>query len=112
MLDDVDPDALRWQGEHSRFLAENRPDVLTALQASGDLDDYLTSIGETASERLSHAMRELRNDKEHQKLPYLERVRALQNRQQETEEQIRHDLILQPTGTRRARLDRSDIRFF
>jgi hypothetical protein len=43
-------------------------------------------------------MRELLNDKQHQKLPFLDRVRALQNRQQETEEQIRHDLILQPTG--------------
>jgi hypothetical protein len=98
MLDDLDSDATRWQEEHCRFLTENRPDVLSALQDSGELDDYLASIGETASERLSHAMRELLNDKEHQKLPYLERVRALQNRQQETEEQIRHDLILQPTG--------------
>jgi Transposon-encoded protein TnpV len=98
MLHDMDPDALRWQDEHRRFLTENRPDVLTALRHSGDLDDYLASIGETASERLEHAMTQMLNDKEHQKLPYLERVRALQNRQQETEEQIRHDLILQPTG--------------
>jgi hypothetical protein len=98
MLDDVDPDAVHWQSEHRRFLEENRPDVLTALQASGELDDFLASIGETASERLSHAMRQLLNDKQHQKLPYLERLRALQHRQQEAEEQIRHDLILQPTG--------------
>jgi hypothetical protein len=96
MLDEIDPDAMHWQSEHRRFLATNRPDVLTALQDSGELDDYLASIGETASERLSHAIRQLLNDKQHQKLPYLERVRALQNRQQETEEQIRHDLILQP----------------
>jgi hypothetical protein len=86
------------RSEHRRFLEENRPDLLTALQWSGDLDDYLTSIGETASERLSDAMRGMLNDPQHQKLPHLERVRALQNRQQETEELIRHDLILQPTG--------------
>jgi Transposon-encoded protein TnpV len=92
----ADPVAEQFESEHRRFLAENRPDVLRELQQAGELDDYLTSIGETASERLSHAMRELLNDKEHQKLPYLERVRALQHRQQQTEEQIRHDLILQP----------------
>jgi Transposon-encoded protein TnpV len=96
MLDDADPVAMHYQAEHRRFLAENRPDVLRELQRAGELDDYLTSIGETASERLSHAMRQLLNDKEHQKLPYMERVRALRHRQQETEEQIRHDLILQP----------------
>jgi hypothetical protein len=56
------------------------------------------SIGETASDRLGYAMRQLLNDKEHQKLPYLERVRALQNRQQEMEEVIRCDLIFQPIG--------------
>jgi hypothetical protein len=96
--DDADPDAQRWAREHRRFLEENRPDLLTALQWAGDLEDYLASVGETASERLEHAMAELLNDIEHQKLPHLERVRALQNRQQETEELIRHDLILQPTG--------------
>jgi Transposon-encoded protein TnpV len=83
--DDEDPDARRWAQEHRRFLEENRPDVLAALQDSGGLDDYLTSIGETASERLEHAMTQMLNDKEHQKLPFQERVRALQNRQQETE---------------------------
>jgi hypothetical protein len=78
------------------LLEENRPDVLRELRESRILKSYLSSLGETASERLSYAMRELLNDKEHQKLPYLERVRALQNRQQETEEQIRHELMLQP----------------
>jgi hypothetical protein len=94
----LDPVAQQYRDEHHRFLRENRPDVLSALQQAGDLDDYLTSIGETASERLDHAMRQMLNDKEHQSLPYLERVRALQNRQQETEEGIRHDLIFQPIG--------------
>jgi hypothetical protein len=37
-------------------------------------------------------------DKELQKLPYLERVRELPNRQQEAEEIIRNDLIHQPAG--------------
>ena len=41
-------------------------------------------------------MRELRHNPEHQKLPFPERVGQLQNRQQETEEVIRHDLIHQP----------------
>ena len=84
--DEEDPGAQRWAAEHRRFLEENRPDVLRELQKSGSLDSYLSSVGETASERLSHAMRELLNDNEHQELPYLERARALQNRQQETEE--------------------------
>jgi hypothetical protein len=92
----LDPIAEQFAKEHHHFLAVNRPDVLAALEEAGDLDDYLASIGETASDRLDHAMRDLLNDKNHQSLPYLERVRALQNRQQETEEIIRHDLILQP----------------
>jgi hypothetical protein len=37
-------------------------------------------------------------DKELQKLPYLERVRELQNRHQEAEEIIPNDLIHQPVG--------------
>jgi hypothetical protein len=92
----LDPTATQYQEEHHRFLRENRPDVLRRLQESGSLDSYLSSVGETASERLDHAMRELRADPEHQKLPFLDRVRALQNRQQEMEEVIRHDLIHQP----------------
>jgi hypothetical protein len=91
-----DPTAKRYHEEHRRFLAENRPDVLAALRQSGDLNSYLSSVGETASERLDHAMRELWADPEHQKLPFPDRVKALQNRQQEMEEVIRHDLIHQP----------------
>jgi hypothetical protein len=89
----LDPTAEQFAKEHHRFLAVNRPDVLAELQASGDLEEYLTSIGETASDRLGHAMRELLNDKEHQELPYLERVRTLQY-----QEVIRYDLIFQPIG--------------
>ncbi len=66
--DEEDPDAQRWAQEHRRFLEENRPDVLLELQKSGSLDSYLSSVGNTASEMLSHAMLQLLNNKELQKL--------------------------------------------
>ncbi len=91
-----DPIARRYQEEHHRFLRENRPDVLEALQRSGDLISYLSSVGQTASERLEHAMSVHFSDPELQKLPFIEKVQELQSRQLEAEEVIRHDLIHQP----------------
>jgi Transposon-encoded protein TnpV len=92
----MDPTAQEFEEEHRQFLQENAPHVLEGLRRSGTLDSYLASIGETASERLEHVMSQHLADKELQKLPHLERVRELQNRHQEAEEIIRHDLILQP----------------
>jgi hypothetical protein len=53
-------------------------------------------VGRTASERLEHEMRLHLRDPDVQKLPYHDRVRELQSRRYEVEEQIRHDLINQP----------------
>jgi transposon-encoded protein TnpV len=92
-----DPTAKRFAEEHRRFLEENRPHVLAGLRESGSLTSYLSSVGETASQRLEHAQSQHLSDPEVQKLPFQERVRELQNRQQSEEEVIRHDLIHQPT---------------
>lgn len=46
--------ARRHRRECREFLATSRSDVYAALLRSGRLDDYLTSVGETASERLAH----------------------------------------------------------
>jgi hypothetical protein len=94
----MDSTARAFKEEHRSYLQDNAPHVLEGLRQSGKLDSYLTSIGETASERLEHVIIQHLLDKELQKLPYLERVRELQNRYQEAEEIIRHDLIHQPTG--------------
>jgi len=64
----------------------------------GDLNSYLSSVEETASERLGHEMRQDLKDPELQKLPFLDRVRELQSRRPEAEEVIRHDLIHQPVS--------------
>jgi hypothetical protein len=73
----------RQQSEHRPsdqcICHDSRPCGTTA--ADRCLDAYLTSIGETASERLEHVMSQHLADKEIQKLPYLERVRELQKRQ-------------------------------
>lgn len=91
-----DPTTRRFQEEHHKFLRENRPDVLAGLRQSGSLDSYLSSVGETASQRLEHALSQHLSDPEVQKLPFQERVRELQNRRQSEEEVIRNDLIHQP----------------
>ena len=91
-----DAKAERYAQEHKRFLEENRPDVLEQLRQSGDLNSYLSSVGEQARDRYAAALAQYNNSKEAQSLPWMERVRELQNRLQEVEEFIRHDLIYQP----------------
>ncbi len=66
------------------------------LRQSGDLNSYLSSVGNQAKERYMAALAEYNNSKEAQELPYQDRVRQLQNRLREAEEFIRHDLIHQP----------------
>jgi hypothetical protein len=91
-----DPTARQFQEEHRKFLEENRPDVLNDLRQSGSLDSYLSSVGETANERLDHVMSQHLRDPEVQRLPFLEKAQELRSRQLEAEEVIRFDLILQP----------------
>ena len=91
--DQDDPTALRYAAEHKWFLQENNPSVLSG---QSDPTSYLYSVGSQAARRLEHLMALYSNSPEVQKLPHLARVRALQNRQFEVEEVIRHDLIYQP----------------
>jgi hypothetical protein len=93
---DQDPAAKRWAEEHRRFLEENNPAVLADLRRQGDLNSYLSSVGESANEMESHLMSQYLTSKEVQNLPFHDRVRALRSRQREVEELIRHDVILQP----------------
>jgi hypothetical protein len=91
-----DPEARRYAQEHLRFLQEARPDVLAELRQHGNLDSYLSSVGESASEMSEHLMSQALASKEVQSLPYHQKVRELQSRQREVEELIQHDLICQP----------------
>ena len=92
----MDLQAQDFAKEHREFLENSRPDVLSALRQSGDLDSYLSSVGEEAEERLANLMHQYNNSPEVQKLPHQERVRALQNRQMEADELVRDELINQP----------------
>ncbi len=89
----MDPLAERFAEEHRRFLEENNPRVLSQQD---DPSSYLSSVGRQAAESWEHQMVKFANSPAVQKLPHLERVRALQNHQQAVEEQILHDHILQP----------------
>jgi Zn-finger domain-containing protein len=82
--------------EHLRFLEQNRPDVLAQLRRSGDLNKYLSSVGEQASDLFSTLMSQYGNSSEVQKLPYLDRVQALQSRRHEANEIVLHDIVYQP----------------
>ncbi len=92
--DGPDPLERAYAEEHRKYLLENAPHLLKELEKSGDLESYLSSLGESAAQREHHLINP--NDKNVQNLPFLERVRELQNRQQEAREIIKHDLIYWP----------------
>ena len=93
-MPDLDPTAQKFEKEHREFLENSRPDVLSALRQSGDLDNYLSSVGEEASSMYDHMMAD--HHQAHKNLPYHDLVRELQARRHEVVELIRHDLINQP----------------
>jgi hypothetical protein len=82
--------------EHLRFLKENRPDVLKQLRKQGDLNSYLSSVGEQASEMFSTLMMQYKRHLEAQKVPYIDLVAALQGRRHEANELVLHDIVYQP----------------
>ena len=90
------PSEKRWAQEHLRFLQENNPAVLEGLNRSGELSNYLSSVGREAHQSELQQTNRFRHDPELRKLPAPELTQALQNHRQSVEEQVRHDLILQP----------------
>jgi len=90
----MDLQAKDFAKEHREFLENNRPDVLSALRQSGDLDSYLSSVGEEASSLYDRMMSD--HQQLHQGKPYHDLVRELQAHQHGVVELIRHDLINQP----------------
>jgi hypothetical protein len=92
-MDDLDPIEEMFAQEHKRFLEQNNPSVLRRLS---DPHSYLSSAGRQAGQMFDHMMAHHLRDKGLQKLPAPQRAMALQNRQSEVEELIRHDLIFQP----------------
>ena len=81
---------------HRKFLEDANPEMLRQLRQSGNLNSYLSSVGNQAKEMQSDLVHQYKNSPEARKLPHLELVRALQNRLMEADEVVRHDLINQP----------------
>ena len=75
-VEEVDPLAERFAAEHRRFLEENNPSVLSKQD---DPESYLSSAGSLAAESFRHQVHSFKNSPEQQKLPHLDRMRALQN---------------------------------
>ena len=94
------PLAHQYAAEHRRYLQENRPDLLARYERSDRTRSYLSSVGEEAADLESRLMAEYQARPEVKALPYQARVRALQSRQAEVQELVRHDLILQPVPER------------
>jgi hypothetical protein len=92
----ANPSEKRWAQEHLRFLQESNLAVLDGLKRSGNLSSYLSSVGESADQSFMEQMNRFRHRPELRNLPHLELIQALQNHLQSVEEQVRHDLILQP----------------
>ncbi len=85
--------AEEYADQHRKFLEENNPSVLHGLK---DPNSYLSSVGQTAAERLEHIMSLHLRDPDLQKLSAPQRARELRSRQLEADEMVRHDLIYQP----------------
>jgi hypothetical protein len=86
---------VRWTGPAGvRFTPRCPPSVTRSL--IGDLNSYLSSVGEQAAVMQSDMVAKYRHSPEFKKMPHLEQVRALQSRLPEVQEVIRHDIINQP----------------
>ena len=68
----------------------------SVLSKQDDPESYLSSAGSLAAESFRHQVHSFKNSPEQQKLPHLDRMRALQNHLESVREQIMHDHILQP----------------
>jgi hypothetical protein len=88
--------AEQFAGEHLRFLTETNPKFLASLKKSGDLESYLHSVGEAASEMYGTIMAQGSQTKEMQELPFQQTLDALNGLQQAAREIVQHDLIFQP----------------
>ncbi len=88
-------DAQEYSQQHRKFLEEHRPDVWRKLQSS-DRQNYLSSVGNQASDRFDHLMREYAQSPEVKDLPYMQKVQALQSRRHEANEIVQAELIHQP----------------
>lgn len=90
------PTPAAFQKLHKEFLTKNHPQMMMELRKTGELQSYLTSIGEQAMamyESLSEQM------EHHPSLPkeYGARVAQLEQIPLIVEEMVLHDLIYQPT---------------
>lgn len=96
MPPDENPKATEYAQEHLKFLEENRPDVLAGLRQQGNLNSYLSSVGDQASDQFLTLMMQYKNSPEVASLPYQDQVTSLQSRRHEADEIVRHELIHQP----------------
>jgi Transposon-encoded protein TnpV len=92
----IDAMAQRYAQEHLKFLQENNTAALEGFRQSGDLNSYLSSVGQQASDRFQALMMQHNNSPAVQKLPHQDRTRDLQSRRREVEEIVQHDVINQP----------------
>ena len=86
--------AQEYAKEHLKFLKDNNPDLLAALEKSGDLQAYLSTTGEDAADSFRTMMAQTLRAS--QNLPYQKQMTMLQNGQESAEEIIRHEMIYQP----------------
>ena len=99
-MSETDPRAERYAAQHRQFLAENNPDVLRELKQSGDLNSYLSSVGEQAAQTFEQLMMRHANSKDVQSLPHQQRVQELRSRQHEVQEIVQHEIVFQPLPER------------
>jgi len=97
---DADEQALEYARAHHRYLLDNKPEILKELQQTGELNSYLASIGQQASDHYHTILSRLQTSPEVQNLPYHQKVGRLQGLPHVADEVVRDEIIYQPRDDR------------
>jgi len=97
---DADEQALEYARAHQRYLLDNKPDMLKELEQTGEVNTYLASIGQQASDLYQSILSQLQTSPELQNLPYHEKVARLQGLPHVADEVVRDEIIYQPRDDR------------
>jgi hypothetical protein len=89
----AEPTAQEYARLHRAHLQEHQPEAYAALQKSGELTSYLSSVGRQAMERYNTIEGQMRTSPEVQNLPFHEKVARLRSHHETAHEQVMADIV-------------------
>jgi tellurite resistance protein len=92
----IDDEEVQFAREHGEHLQNCRPDEYKRLVQSGELNSYLSSVGQEAAEMYTTLLAQLNNDPSLRDLPFMERLSRLRSHPEIANEIVRHELVNPP----------------